>query len=106
MNQFPSLSNEGSNFDSQNPHNPHNPFFNRDYPGDCQAPYQALRPESISTMPEIELPIITDANLYIKNIDYDISDDTLYNVFSKYGEITGHHIVRDAMKRSRGFGFM
>jgi RNA recognition motif-containing protein len=55
---------------------------------------------------EIDSPVITDANLYIKNIDYDISDEDLYSVFSKIGEITSHHIVRDAMKRSRGFGFM
>lgn len=54
----------------------------------------------------IELPIITEANLYIKNIDYDISDETLYSVFSQLGEITSHHIIRDATKRSRGFGFM
>ena len=54
----------------------------------------------------IEQPIITEANLYIKNIDYEISDDTLYNVFSHLGEITSHHIIRDATKRSRGFGFM
>lgn len=26
----------------------------------------------------ITLPVITDANLYIKNIDYDISDDVLH----------------------------
>ena len=49
---------------------------------------------------------MADANLYIKNIDYDISDENLYTVFSKFGEITSHHIVRDTMKRSRGFGFM
>lgn len=54
----------------------------------------------------LDSPIITDANLYIKNIDYDISDDALYSVFSQLGDITSHHIVRDANKRSRGFGFM
>ena len=54
----------------------------------------------------LDLPVITDANLYIKNIDYDISDEALYGVFSQLGEITGHHIIRDATKRSRGFGFM
>ena len=47
-----------------------------------------------------------DSNLYIKNIDYDISDDALYNVFSYLGDITSHHIVRDCNKRSRGFGFL
>ena len=58
------------------------------------------------TTENTDAPVITDANLYIKNIDYDISDEALYNVFSKLGEITSHHIVRDTMKRSRGFGFM
>jgi RNA recognition motif. (a.k.a. RRM, RBD, or RNP domain) len=60
----------------------------------------------VSVFDGIELPVITDANLYIKNIDYDISDETLYSVFSQLGEITSHHIIRDATKRSRGFGFM
>lgn len=55
--------------------------------------------------PPTDIPL-TDANLYIKNIDYDITDEVLYSVFSKLGEITSHHIVRDVMKRSRGFGFM
>lgn len=59
-----------------------------------------------SSFDGIDLPIITEANLYIKNIDYEISDDTLYSVFSHLGEITSHHIIRDATKRSRGFGFM
>ena len=54
----------------------------------------------------LNLPVITDANLYIKNIDYDITDDMLYNVFCQMGDITTHHIVRDSNKRSRGFGFM
>ena len=61
---------------------------------------------SASVFDGIELPIITEATLYIKNIDYDISDDALYSVFSQLGEITSHHIIRDATKRSRGFGFM
>jgi hypothetical protein len=52
----------------------------------------------------ITLPVITDANLHINNIDYDISDDVLYNIKSQLGEITSHHIVRDATKKSRGFG--
>ena len=60
----------------------------------------------VSVFDGLDLPVITDANLYIKNIDYDITDDALYGVFSQHGEITGHHIIRDATKRSRGFGFM
>ena len=47
-----------------------------------------------------------DSNLYVKNIDYDITDDALYNVFASIGDITSHHIVRDCNKRSRGFGFL
>ena len=54
---------------------------------------------------ELDTPT-NDSNLYIKNIDYDISDDALYNVFASIGDITSHHIVRDCNKRSRGFGFM
>jgi RNA recognition motif-containing protein len=74
------------------------PSNQRMYPGSFEPRQNTIEP--------IETPVITDANLYIKNIDYDISDETLYNVFSKLGEITSHHIVRDTMKRSRGFGFM
>lgn len=73
----------------------------RDHDKEC---YSAEN--GICTFDGITLPVITDANLYIKNIDYDISDDVLYSVFSQLGEITSHHIVRDATKRSRGFGFM
>jgi RNA recognition motif. (a.k.a. RRM, RBD, or RNP domain) len=48
----------------------------------------------------------SDCNLYIKNIDYDVSDEELFGAFAHIGEILSHHIVRDAARRSRGFGFM
>jgi RNA recognition motif-containing protein len=55
---------------------------------------------------DLTIPEIADCNLYIKNIDYDISDEHLYKVFASLGEITNHHIVRDSNLRSRGFGFL
>ena len=70
------------------------------------ASHQAMYDYKMNTRETSDGPVATDANLYIKNIDYDISDEVLYTIFSKIGEITSHHIVRDAMKRSRGFGFM
>mmetsp|Transcript_30325 Transcript_30325/g.28970 ORF Transcript_30325/g.28970 Transcript_30325/m.28970 type:complete len:288 (+) Transcript_30325:265-1128(+) len=53
-----------------------------------------------------EGPVINGANLYIRNIDFDISNEALCNVFSQIGEITSHHIVKGANQKSRGFGFM
>lgn len=47
-----------------------------------------------------------DANIYFKNVDYEITDQTLFDIFSYIGEIKSLHIVRDAKGRSRGFGFM
>lgn len=46
------------------------------------------------------------SNIYVKNIDYSISDEDLYHVFAAYGKVTSLHIVRDWRGRSRGFGFL
>ena len=47
-----------------------------------------------------------DANIYFKNVDYEITDHALFDIFAYIGEIKSLHIVRDAKGRSRGFGFM
>jgi polyadenylate-binding protein len=66
----------------------------------------AMNEDDKNMMVDDNIGPVTECNLYIKNIDYDISDDVLYSVFSQIGDITSHHIVRDANNRSRGFGFM
>lgn len=58
-----------------------------------------------------------DCNLYVKNIPLDLTEDTLKEIFSKYGEIKSAKIqkfvlvtkVKDELKeieQSRGFGFV
>jgi RNA recognition motif-containing protein len=72
-----------------------------------QLPPQPLPPPAQRlVMNHFDPPNVTDCNLYVKNIDYDISEEMLYAIFSQMGEITSHHIVRDVNGRSRGFGFM
>jgi polyadenylate-binding protein len=48
----------------------------------------------------------SNTNIYVKNIDYDITDKILFDCFSYIGEIRSLHIVRDPRGRSRGFGFL
>eukprot|EP00529_Nitzschia_sp_RCC80_P015260 CAMPEP_0113456434 /NCGR_PEP_ID=MMETSP0014_2-20120614/8885_1 /TAXON_ID=2857 /ORGANISM="Nitzschia sp." /LENGTH=713 /DNA_ID=CAMNT_0000347887 /DNA_START=118 /DNA_END=2259 /DNA_ORIENTATION=+ /assembly_acc=CAM_ASM_000159 len=46
-------------------------------------------------------------NLYVKNLDETVSDDTLRDEFAAMGTITSARVMRDAQTgRSRGFGFV
>lgn len=45
-------------------------------------------------------------NLYIKNIDEDVSDDDFHKLFEKFGDIVSATITRDDVGKSRGFGFV
>ncbi|KAL3495343.1 hypothetical protein BJX62DRAFT_195831 [Aspergillus germanicus] len=45
-------------------------------------------------------------NIYIKNIDPDVTDDEFRTLFEKYGEITSATLSRDNEGKSRGFGFV
>ncbi|KAK4759562.1 hypothetical protein SAY87_022693 [Trapa incisa] len=47
-----------------------------------------------------------DSNVYIKNIDDDVSDDELKEHFSQCGTITSAKIMRDDKGISKGFGFV
>lgn len=45
--------------------------------------------------------------LYVGNLDYRISEEDLYELFSEYGKVTSVRIVRDrGSHRSKGFGFV
>jgi len=46
------------------------------------------------------------ANLYVKNLDDDVSDDKLKELFSDYGSITSCKVMRDPNGVSRGSGFV
>src|SRR5690625_4534415 len=45
-------------------------------------------------------------NLYIKNLDDTITEDTLRKEFAHCGNITSTKIMRDERNNSRGFGFV
>jgi len=45
--------------------------------------------------------------LYVGNLDYRISEEDLYELFSEYGHVTSVRVVRDRNShRSKGFGFV
>lgn len=46
------------------------------------------------------------ANLYVKNLDDDVSDEKLKELFSDYGTITSCKVMRDPNGVSRGSGFV
>lgn len=45
-------------------------------------------------------------NIYVKNIDLEVSDDEFRELFEKHGDITSASIARDDQGKSRGFGFV
>jgi RNA recognition motif-containing protein len=46
-------------------------------------------------------------NLYVGNLNYDTTEDTLRGVFAEYGEVESVRVITDRYTgRSRGFGFV
>jgi polyadenylate-binding protein len=45
-------------------------------------------------------------NVYVKNIDLEVSDDEFRGLFEKYGQITSASLAHDDQGKSRGFGFV
>jgi len=45
-------------------------------------------------------------NLYVKNLDEGLDDETFRTAFEQYGEITSCKIMRDADGQAKGFGFV
>ncbi len=46
-------------------------------------------------------------NIYVGNLPYQLSEDSLREVFSPYGEVISTRVIVDReTKRSRGFGFV
>ena len=46
------------------------------------------------------------STLYIGDLDEQVSEDMLYSVFLKYGQIFSLKIATDLNKKSRGFAFI
>ncbi|NTV98810.1 MAG: RNA-binding protein [Chlorobiaceae bacterium] len=46
-------------------------------------------------------------NIYVGNLDYGITDSTLRNTFSGFGEVSNANVIIDKFTgRSKGFGFI
>jgi len=45
-------------------------------------------------------------NIYVKNIDSEVTDEEFRELFEKHGDITSASIARDDQGKSRGFGFV
>jgi len=46
-------------------------------------------------------------NIYVSNLSYGTSADSLQNLFANYGEVTSANVITDRETgRSRGFGFV
>ncbi len=46
-------------------------------------------------------------NIYVGNLSYDVTDQTIQGTFESFGEVTSAKVIRDKYTgRSRGFGFV
>lgn len=45
-------------------------------------------------------------NIYVKNIESEVTDDQFRDLFEQFGEVTSASIARDDAGKSRGFGFV
>lgn len=46
-------------------------------------------------------------NIYVSNLSYDTTSDSLQGLFAEYGEVTSANVITDRETgRSRGFGFV
>lgn len=59
----------------------------------------------ISRMLE-ETPEVVSAKLYVGNLNYEVSESDLFDLFSQVGAVKNVEIVRDRSSRSKGFGFV
>ena len=46
-------------------------------------------------------------NIYVGNLSYDVTDETIQGTFASFGEVTSAKVIRDKYTgQSRGFGFV
>jgi polyadenylate-binding protein len=51
-------------------------------------------------------PDETFTNIYVKNVPENMDENEIYEMFSAFGKITSHHLSKDDMGKSKGFGFI
>ena len=50
---------------------------------------------------------LLDMNIYVGNMNFNMGNDDLFNLFSQYGTVTTAKIINDKVTgRSKGFGFV
>jgi RNA recognition motif-containing protein len=50
---------------------------------------------------------LLDMNIYVGNMNFNMGNDDLFNLFSQYGAVTTAKIINDKVTgRSKGFGFV
>jgi len=82
----------------QQPHQHHNPQ---------QLPQQPQQQPQGPTSPGPEGPIVDPCNLFIKNLDSNISSSDLFSQFRRFGKIISARVMRDQETgNSKGFGFV
>jgi len=48
-----------------------------------------------------------DMNIYVGNLSYDVTDETIKQAFESFGEVTSARVIKDKYTgQSRGFGFV
>ncbi len=46
-------------------------------------------------------------NIYVGNLDYEVNEKDLSDIFSEYGTVSSANVIMDKMNgRSKGFGFV
>ena len=46
-------------------------------------------------------------NIYVGNLSYDVTDETLHGTFESFGEVTSARVIKDKYSgQSRGFAFV
>ncbi len=46
-------------------------------------------------------------NIYVGNLSYEVTDDTIQGTFESFGEVTSAKVIKDKYSgQSRGFGFV
>ena len=53
-----------------------------------------------------ETPEVSSPKLYVGNLNYEVSESDLFDLFSQVGAVKNVEIVRDRSSRSKGFGFV